>query len=150
MVAHGSLRKQDEVLPDCLSQASVPGPFFCRRQSEAGWILSEEGESKEEPRTELLICGTTKIVVCGVAVIAAIVSCRHAYAVFTDDGESSATAIIIPLTIDGLVYTASMVVLHSAGVGVKYPPLAWMLLWLKIIATLAANIAYGWVTVQVS
>jgi hypothetical protein len=109
-----------------------------------GWILSEEGESQEEPRTDLLIRGTTKIVVCGVAVIAAIVSYRHAYAVVTDYGESGATAIMIPLTIDGLVYAASMVILHSARVGVKAPPLAWMLLWLGIVATLAANIAHGW------
>ncbi|CAL9421963.1 hypothetical protein SUDANB67_03062 [Nocardiopsis dassonvillei] len=82
--------------------------------------------------------------VCGVAVIAAIVSYRHAYAVVTAYGESGATAIMIPLTIDGLVYAASMVILHSARVGVKAPPLAWMLLWLGITATLAANVAHGW------
>ncbi|WP_274518823.1 DUF2637 domain-containing protein [Streptomonospora alba] len=73
--------------------------------------------------------------VCGVAVIAASVSYRHAYAVVTDYGESGATA-IIPLTIDGLVHAASMVVLHSARVGVKSPPLAWIPLWLGITATL--------------
>lgn len=82
--------------------------------------------------------------VCIVAVIAAIVSYRHAYAVVTQYGESGATAIMIPLTIDGLVYAASMVILHSARVGIKAPPLAWALLWLGILATLAANVAHGW------
>lgn len=66
--------------------------------------------------------------VCGVAVIAAIVSYRHAYAVVTEYGENGATAVMIPLRIDGLVYAASMVILYSARVGVKAPPLAWMLL----------------------
>jgi len=51
---------------------------------------------------------------------------------------------MIPLTIDGLVYAASMVILHSARVEVKAPPLAWMLLWLGITSTLAANVAHGW------
>ncbi|WP_040698984.1 DUF2637 domain-containing protein [Nocardiopsis kunsanensis] len=82
--------------------------------------------------------------VCIVAVIAAIVSYRHAYAVVTQYGESGATAIMIPLTIDGLVYAASMVILHSARIGIKAPPLAWALLWLGILATLAANVAHGW------
>ncbi|WP_255342349.1 DUF2637 domain-containing protein [Nocardiopsis sp. CNT312] len=88
--------------------------------------------------------GTTKLVVCGVAIIAAIVSYRHAYAVVTEYGESGITAIMIPLTIDGLVYAASMVILHSARVGIKAPWLAWLLLWVGIAATLAANVAHGW------
>lgn len=81
---------------------------------------------------------------CGVAVIAAIVSYRHAYAVVVQYGESGATAIMIPLTIDGLVYAASMVILHSARVGIRAPWLAWLLLWVGISATLAANVAHGW------
>ncbi|GAA1094774.1 DUF2637 domain-containing protein [Nocardiopsis metallicus] len=106
--------------------------------------LADEDGRKEEQKADRFIRGTTKLVVCGVAVIAAIVSYRHAYAVVTEYGESGATAIMIPLTIDGLVYAASMVILHSARVGVKSPPLAWILLWLGIAATLAANIAHGW------
>ncbi|MEU0490806.1 DUF2637 domain-containing protein [Nocardiopsis sp. NPDC006139] len=91
-----------------------------------------------------MIRGTTKVVVCGVAIIAAIVSYRHAYAVVTEYGESGITAIMIPLTIDGLVYAASMVILHSARAGIKAPWLAWLLLWVGITATLAANVAHGW------
>ena len=106
--------------------------------------LADEDGRKEEQKTDRFIRGTTKLVVCGVAVIAAMVSYRHAYAVVTEYGESGATAIMIPLTIDSLVYAASMVILHSARVGVKSPPLAWILLWLGITATLAENIANGW------
>lgn len=99
---------------------------------------------REKSTADRLIRGTTKLVVCGVAIIAAIVSYRHAYAVVTDYGEAGITAIMIPLTIDGLVYAASMVILHSARLGVKAPLLAWSLLWLGIAATLAANVAHGW------
>jgi hypothetical protein len=107
------------------------------------WPLETDG-STEEHATDRFIRGTTKVVVCGVAVIAAIVSYRHAYAVVTEYGESGITAIMIPLTIDGLVYAASMVILHSARVGIKAPWLAWLLLWVGITATLAANVAHGW------
>ena len=138
------IEEAGKFLPRCLSQSSASRSFLCCRHSEARWTLAEEDENKEEPKADLFIRGTTKVVVCGVAVIAAIVSYRHAYAVVTDYGESGATAIMIPLTIDGLVYAASMVILHSARVGVKPPPLAWILLWLGITATLAANIAHGW------
>lgn len=107
------------------------------------WVLEADGNT-EGCSTDRFIRGTTKVVVCGVAVIAAIVSYRHAYAVVTEHGESGITAIMIPLTIDGLVYAASMVILHSARVGIRAPWLAWLLLWLGIIATLAANVAHGW------
>ncbi|WP_232833188.1 DUF2637 domain-containing protein [Nocardiopsis sp. TNDT3] len=60
--------------------------------------------------------------VCGVAVIAAIFSYRHAYDLVTECGEGGATAIMILLAIDGLVCAASMAILHSARVGVKATP----------------------------
>lgn len=98
-------------------------------QRKRGGILADKDDGKCQPSADRFIRGTTKLVVCVVAVIAAIVSYRHAYAVVTQYGESGATAIMIPLTIDGLVYAASMVTLHSARAGVKSPPLAWILLW---------------------
>jgi hypothetical protein len=112
-------------------------------EKKARWLLEADG-STEEHTTDRFIRGTTKLVVCGVAVIAAIVSYRHAYAVVTEYGESGVTAVMIPLTIDGLVYAASMVILHAARAGIKAPWLAWLLLWVGITATLAANVAHGW------
>ncbi|WP_234402107.1 DUF2637 domain-containing protein [Thermobifida halotolerans] len=85
----------------------------------------------------------TKAVVCGVAAVAAVVSYRHGYAVVSAYGEDGITAFMIPLTIDGLVYASSMVLLDAARNTRHAPVLAWLLLWLGITATLAANIAHG-------
>lgn len=92
---------------------------------------------------DLLIRRTTQVVVFGVAAVAAVVSYRHAYTVVTAYGESGITAIMIPLTIDGLVYASSMVLLSAARNDTRAPLLAWLLLWLGITATLAANIIHG-------
>ena len=49
----------------------------------------------------------------------------------------------MPLTVDGLIYASSMVMLDSARRKVPVPPLARWLLGLGIAATLAANVAHG-------
>ena len=49
----------------------------------------------------------------------------------------------MPLTVDGLVYASSMVMLDSARRGMPVPALARWLLGLGIAATLAANVAHG-------
>ena len=49
----------------------------------------------------------------------------------------------MPLTVDGLIYASSMVMLDSARRKVPVPPLARWLLSLGIVATLAANVAHG-------
>jgi hypothetical protein len=54
-----------------------------------------------------------------VALMAAFVSCRHALQVVRAHGESGTVALAYPLTIDGLIYAASMVLLNSARQG--YP-----------------------------
>ncbi|GAA4898744.1 DUF2637 domain-containing protein [Streptomonospora salina] len=94
-------------------------------------------------RADRLIRESTKLVVCGVSAVAAVVSYRHAYAVVTQYGESGLTAWMIPLTIDGLVYASSMVILDAARHNLRAPVLAWCLLWVGILATLAANVAHG-------
>jgi Protein of unknown function (DUF2637) len=50
---------------------------------------------------------------------------------------------LIPLTVDGLIYASSMVMLDAARRGARVPALARWLLGLGIVATLAANIAHG-------
>jgi hypothetical protein len=47
------------------------------------------------------------------------------------------------LTVDGLIYASSMVMLDSARRGTPVPVLARWLLGLGIAATLAANVAHG-------
>jgi hypothetical protein len=78
-----------------------------------------------------------------VAVVAAVVSYEHAYALVHAHGETGWTAHLIPLTVDGLIWASSMVMLDSARRGVRVPALARWLLGLGIAASLAANIAHG-------
>ena len=58
-------------------------------------------------------------------------------------GETGWTAYLIPLTVDGLIYASSMVMLDSARRRMPVPPLARWLLGLGTAATLAANVAHG-------
>ncbi len=57
---------------------------------------------------------STAAAVLGVAVIAAYLSYEHAYAVVRAHGETGMTARLEPATIDGLVYSSSMVILYAA------------------------------------
>lgn len=50
---------------------------------------------------------------------------------------------LVPLTVDGLIYASSMVMLDSARRKVPVPALARWLLGLGITATFAANVARG-------
>jgi len=86
---------------------------------------------------------STAAAVIGVAAVAAVVSYEHAYALVRAHGETGWTAHLIPLTVDGLIWASSMVMLDSARRGVPVPSLARWLLGLGIAATLAANVAHG-------
>jgi hypothetical protein len=90
-----------------------------------------------------LIRITTSLVVVGVAIVAAIVSYEHAYALVRAHGEDGWTTRLVPLTVDGLIYSSSMVMLQSARRRAKVPALALWLLALGIVATLAANVMHG-------
>ena len=90
-----------------------------------------------------LIRITTTLVVVGVAAVAAIVSYEHAYELVRAHGDDGWTARLVPLTVDGLIYASSMVMLQSARRQAAVPPLALWLLGLGIVATLAANIMHG-------
>ena len=86
---------------------------------------------------------TTACAVLGVAVVAAVASYEHAFALVRTHGEASWTARLVPLTVDGLIYASSMVMLDSARRKSPVPVLARWLLALGIAATLAANVAHG-------
>src|ERR1700729_4171190 len=86
---------------------------------------------------------TTAGAVVGVAAIAAVASYGHAYALVRVRGEAGWTGRLVPLTVDGLIYASSMVMLDSARRKVPVPALARWLLGLGIAATLAANVAHG-------
>ena len=90
-----------------------------------------------------IIRWTTAVAVLGVAAVAAVASYEHAYDLVRAHGEAGWTARLIPLTVDGLIYASSMVMLDSARRKVPVPALARWLLGLGIAATLAANVAHG-------
>jgi hypothetical protein len=92
--------------------------------------------------TEHVIRWSTAGAVVGAAV-AAVTSYEHAYAPGAGAREAGWTGRLVPLTVDGLIYASSMVMLDSARRKMPVPALARWLLGLGIAATLAANVAHG-------
>jgi hypothetical protein len=90
-----------------------------------------------------IIKWSTAWAVLGVAAVAAVASYEHAYDLVRAHGESGWTARMVPLTVDGLIYASSMVMLDSARRKTPVPALARWLLGLGIAATLGANVAHG-------
>jgi Protein of unknown function (DUF2637) len=86
---------------------------------------------------------TTAAVVSAVAAFAAVVSYSHIYGLGRAHGQDGTAARLLPLSVDGLILAASLVLLHEARNGRDAPGLARFMLWLGIGATIGANIAYG-------
>ncbi len=63
--------------------------------------------------TDRVIRWSTAAAVVGVAAVAA-AAYEHAYGLVRAHGESGWTARLVPLTVDGLIYASSMVMLDSA------------------------------------
>src|SRR5436190_16961657 len=91
-----------------------------------------------------LIRAATALVVVAVASFAAVVSFSHIYDLGRVHGQSGTAARLLPLSVDGLILAASLVLLHEARNGRRAPALARGMLWLGVGATVAANGAYGW------
>jgi hypothetical protein len=90
-----------------------------------------------------LIRAATAAVVCAVAGFAAVVSYTHIYDLGRAHGQDGTPARLLPLSVNGLILAASLVLLHEARNGRDAPRLARVMLWLGISATIGANIAYG-------
>jgi hypothetical protein len=90
-----------------------------------------------------LIRITTALAVVAVATVAAIISYQHAYELVRSHGESGTTARLLPLTVDGLIWAASMVLLDSSRRNQRVPRLAAWSLGVAIVATIGANLAHG-------
>jgi len=78
-----------------------------------------------------------------VAAIAAVVSFVHIEHLAVTHGQTELAAMLLPVSIDGTVAAASLVMLRAARAGLGTPRLARVMLGLSVVATLAANIAYG-------
>ncbi|WP_021595717.1 DUF2637 domain-containing protein [Actinomadura welshii] len=93
--------------------------------------------------TDRLIRITTALAVVAVAAVAAVISYRHAYELVHSHGESGPTARLVPFTVDGLIWAASMVMLDASRRQHPAPPLAKWSLAVGIVATVGANVAHG-------
>jgi len=78
-----------------------------------------------------------------VAAVAAIVSYIHVASLAIRYGQPPIAAYLLPVSIDGLVATSSLVMLRAARTNVSAPWLAGTGLVLAVLATLACNVAYG-------
>ncbi|GAA1898769.1 DUF2637 domain-containing protein [Actinomadura bangladeshensis] len=86
---------------------------------------------------------TTALAVVAVAGVAAIISYRHAYELVRSHGEAGTTARLVPFTVDGLIWAASMVILDASRRKQPAPALAKWSLAVGIVATVGANVAHG-------
>ena len=93
--------------------------------------------------TDRLIKITTALAVVAVAVVAAVISYQHAYELVRSHGEFGLTARLLPFTVDGLIWAASMVVLDASRRNQPVPRLAAWSLGTDIVATVGANLARG-------
>jgi hypothetical protein len=90
-----------------------------------------------------LIRITTALAVVVVAAVAAVISYRHAYELVRAHGESGTTARLVPFTVDGLIWAASMAILDASRRTQPVPALAKWSLGVGIAATIGANLAHG-------
>jgi Protein of unknown function (DUF2637) len=88
---------------------------------------------------ERVIRWTTAGAVVGVAAVAAVASYEHAFALVRAHGEAGWTGRLVPLTVDGLIYASSMVMLDSARRKMPVPALARWLLGVGIAARRAGS-----------
>ena len=93
--------------------------------------------------TDRLIRITTAPAAAAVAGVAAIISYQHAYELVTSHGETGLAASLLPFTVDGLSWAASMVVLDASRRNHRVPRLAAWSLGAGIVATVGANLAHG-------
>ena len=89
--------------------------------------------------TDRLIKITTALAVIAVAGVAAIISYQHAYELVSSHGETGVTAHLLPFTVDGLIWAASMVVLDASRRNHRVPRLAKWSLAVGIVATVSAK-----------
>jgi hypothetical protein len=93
--------------------------------------------------TSALRVATASVVV-AVAGFAAVISYTHIRQLALDKGQPWLDADLLPLSVDGLVLAASMVLWHEARARRDSPLLAQGMLALGVAATIAANVLYGY------
>jgi len=92
---------------------------------------------------KLLQRGAMWILAAGVAGIAAVVSYSHIYDLGRLHGGSGAPGRLLPFSVDMLIVVGELMLLHEADEHGHRFWLGWVLVSSGILATMAANLAYG-------
>jgi hypothetical protein len=95
-------------------------------------------------RTSRAITAAASAAVVAVAATAAVVSFGHIETLALSHGQPLPASRLLPVSVDGLLTAASLVLLDAARSGRKAPTFARYMLALGVLATVAANLAYGW------
>jgi len=109
----------------------------------------DPGQSRDDPGRWRAVDGDTAIrvlaaiVVLAVAAFGAIVSYSHIFTLGHAHGQDGTAARLLPLSVDGLIAAASLVMLHAARRKLPVPRLARAMLVTGVIATVAANVLDG-------
>ncbi|GAA2080742.1 DUF2637 domain-containing protein [Actinomadura alba] len=90
---------------------------------------------------DLVIRWTTTISVLVLAAIAAVLSYKHMFTLVREYGETSWTAALLPVSVDGMIVASSMTLLADSRSGRRSGFLPWTLLVVGSAASLAANVA---------
>lgn len=98
---------------------------------------------RSDPPGDCLIRWAATVSVVLVTAIAAVISYGHARELVIRYGVTGLTADAMPLTVDGLVATCSLVIVDCARHARHAPWHAWALLITGACATVAANVAAG-------
>lgn len=100
---------------------------------------------RRRPDGDTVIRWLAAAVVLAVAAFAAIVSYSHIFELGRHHGQDGAAARLLPLSVDGLIASASLVMLYAARNRITLRRMSWprVMLWLGIGATVAANVLYG-------
>jgi len=133
---------------DARLPASAQMPLFTLPVHQEGPASSwPQQEEKSSPTSgvdgDTVIRVLAAVVVLAVAAFAAIVSYSHIFDLGRAHGQDGTAARLLPLSVDGLIAAASLVMLHAARNRLPRPRLADVALALGVGATIAANVAYG-------
>jgi Protein of unknown function (DUF2637) len=131
-------------MPPALQQAA---PSAVQARQEPGTVTDKvAGAAAGAARSidaDTVIRVLAAVVVLAVAAFAAIVSYSHIFDLGRAHGQDGTAARLLPLSVDGLIAAASLVMLHAVRNNLPVPFLSRAMLALGVGATVAANIAYG-------
>jgi hypothetical protein len=147
-----------QLVPLVMPQLATRGDVSALLRQDSGERTRTAANERERRRWhadgDTVIRVLAAIVVLAVAAFAAIVSYSHIFELGVLHHQIGTAARLLPLSVDGLIASASLVMLHAARRELAVPWLARAMLALGVGATVAANVGYGlpfgWLSAVVS